>query len=64
MASGCGSVVQEQRRLDAGRGSFVRMTRMGSQMVNQTGKVLVNTAVKIGVSIEVVLRVTVMMLRM
>ena len=39
------------------------MARMGSQMAKQTGKVLVTTTVEIGVSIEVVLRVVAMMLR-
>ena len=36
----------------------------GSHIVKHTGKVLVITAVKIGVRIEVVLRVAVMILRM
>ena len=40
------------------------MTRMDLQMVKQTGEVFVIIAVKTGVSIEVVLRVLVMMLRM
>ena len=40
------------------------MTRMGLQMVKQTGQVFVLIAVKIGVSIDNVLSVLVMMLRM
>ena len=39
------------------------MTHMGLQMVKQTGQVMVITAMKIGVSIEVVLRVVAMMLQ-